>query len=161
MGMVDFPIESKEVQLVDSGHTKVFLVVFNLHLTKDKGFCPSTNKSGDIFLDLEGTFSGDDMTSHKSSNNLTIYEISEFLRNQDSYDSYYFPYLGTKHHNKSIPFVNVLYLDSFDKTLEYYNDIYPWTCSFQDLTSDGKSIYLNWKKLYPNSEIRLLTMANI
>lgn len=149
--LVKFPVESKLTQLIDSGLTKVFLVAFD------------PNKTGNIFLTLEGTFSGDDVTAHQalSTKDLTLDQISEVLINQDIQDQYYYPYLGTKYHHQSIPFIAVSQIGIFDKTIEYLSDIYPWTCSFHDLTKEGKEFYSKWKLYYPNLEVRILTMANI
>jgi hypothetical protein len=151
MELVNFPIGS-QYRVLDSGATKVFLVALN------------PNREGNISINLEGTFSGDDVTLHKSleiSNELLIEQIPNLLREQDIQDSFYFPCLGISEQPKSIPFVSVLHLGTFDMTIEYLKYICPWTCGFYDLTDSGRDIYLTWKKNYPDCEIRLLTMANI
>lgn len=152
--LVNFPIGvdgSTPIQIVDSGLTKVFLVAL------------SPRKNGNIFLDLEGTFSGDDITPHQalSTKDFTVEQISDLIKKQDIYDGFYFPYIGTKHHNRSIPFVAVSHLGTYKYTLEYLTDIHPWVCGFHNLTKAGQMMYMKWKEVYPNCDIRIITMANI
>lgn len=145
-GFVNFPNPfAKSIKPVDTGQTMVYLVAFS-----------DNTEQMLMELPLIGTFAGDDVTpknNHRLVDNQDI--IYNLKNNHLKSKDYYF--------NEDIPFkvISSILLGWSEYTYEYVDRVEPWSCTFRELTNEGKKLYYSMKKLHNDSEIRILTFNNI
>lgn len=157
-GFVNFPSAGRDIAKIDSGKTLVYLVAFEVDLEKDS--------MSNINLFQPGIFVSDDMTSRPIPihHNDTVEDIINRNKEQDFYDSLYFPKrvsLEEWKRNMSVDLISCICLGWSNHTFEYNGQIRFWNASFKDLTNEGKKLYYSIRKLHNNKEIRILTFNNI
>lgn len=165
-GFVNFPSGGREVAKIDSGKTLVYLVAFEVDLEQDS--------MSNINLFQPGIFVSDDMTSRPIPirPNDTVDDIIRRNKEQDFYDSLYFPNrsavekrmsstLDDWRRNMSIDLISCVCLGWSNFTYEHNSEIRFWNATFKDLTNEGKKLYYSFRKLHNNKEIRILTFNNI
>lgn len=153
-GFVNFPQESNTIYKIDTGKTLVYIACFEVDDTKDP-------KMSNINLFQPGSFVADDVIVRPSLEND---DISINNRNQDFYDSIYFPNLTSRDKIKkfmSIDLISCVCIGWINATYEYKNEIKFWNAGFRDLTHEGKNLYYSIRKLHNNKEVRILTFNNV
>ncbi len=141
-GFVTFPFNEFNLNTIDCGKTKVYLISFD---SNSKINLPK----------FEGNLCGDDMNPIKSYNTsiLNIDEAISCMNNEVDEDIIYL-----KENFKISSYI----LLGWSKYSYIYDDrIEPWVCSFKNLTTEGRKLYYSLKKLHNNSEIRILTFNKI
>jgi hypothetical protein len=154
-GFVNFPNDDRMYIRADSGKTLIYIVAFEV----------DQNKSPEISslnLFQPGTFVSDDVIFRPK------YEPEKNIisknKEQDFYDSLYFPNLKSNNEIKrlmSINLISCVCVGWCDWTYEYKNEIKFWNATFNDLTHEGRKIYYSLRKLHNNKEIRILTFSDI
>lgn len=158
-GFVNFPTAANtNIARIDSGKTLVYLVAFEVDEEKDN--------MSNINLFQPGIFVSDDMTSRPSPihNTDSVEEIIKRNKEQDFYDSLYFPTrtsLEDWKRTMSIDLISSVCLGWSNFTFEHNGQIKFWNATFKDLTNEGKKLYYSMRKLHNNKEIRILTFNNI
>lgn len=159
-GFVNFPYQSPNLKVVDSGKTLVYLVAFDMINTH------STKSDQNINLFMPGIFVSDDVVQRPEflKTQLSIDQLIDDQKQNDLYDSLYFPHIKSSDDLKrimSIPITSCVCIGWSDHTLEIKDEIKFWYASFRDLTNEGKKLYYSFKKLHSNKEVRILTFNNI
>jgi hypothetical protein len=145
-GFVNFPHHAaKSIKPVDTGQTMVYLVAFSENVEQMV-----------MELPLIGSFAGDDITPKNNYQFIDNQDIIDNLKNnQITSKDYYF--------SEDLPFkvISAILIGWSEYTYEYVDRIEPWSCTFRELTNEGKKLYYSMKKLHNDSEIRILTFNNI
>jgi hypothetical protein len=157
-GFVNFPSGGREVAKIDSGKTLVYLVAFEVDLEQDS--------MSNINLFQPGIFVSDDMVTRPAPirNNDTPDDVVRRNKEQDFYDSLYFPNrsaIENWRRGMSIDLISSVCLGWSNFTYEHNSEIRFWNATFKDLTNEGKKLYYSFRKLHNNKEIRILTFNNI
>ena len=155
-GYVNFPRPGHpNTQMVDSGETLVYLVAWD----RKKNNPTRANQ----YLELTGTFFGDDVMVRPRTISNSIEDIISGLKNHDTYDRMYFPNFHSDIIDKdlSIPLLSCNFIGWSKYTYEYKSDVTPCCISFRDLTAEGKKLYYSLKKLHNDKEVRILTFGNV
>lgn len=157
-GFIVFPSESDKISVIDSGKTLVYIVSFDVRNQKKLNFLENVN----IFS--PGIFISDDVLSRPDMDltNLSIDSFIEENKEQDNYDSLYFPNYRSEEYWKqqmSINLISSVCVGWIAKTYEFKDDISFWNATFTDLSFEGKNLYYGLKKLHNDKEIRILTFS--
>jgi hypothetical protein len=161
-GFVNFPIEGKMINRLETGKTFVYLVAFDSEDVSNKAY-----ELSNIRLLLTGTFISDDISMRsrpKISGKMSIDELIKNKLKDDEYDNLYFPNSLNKDDLKklmSIPMTTCICMGWSDYTFDIKEDLGFWSASFRDLTNEGRKLYYSIKKLHNNKEVRILTFNNI
>ena len=161
-GFVQFPLEGKMINRLDTGKTFVYLVAFDSEDVTNNAY-----ELSNLRLLLSGTFIADDISMRARSKTSGKMSIDELIKNKlkdDEYDNLYFPNSGDKDDLKklmSIPFTTCICMGWSDYTFEIKEDLGFWNASFRDLSNEGRKLYYSIKKLHNNKEVRILTFNNI
>lgn len=161
-GFVNFPLEGKMINRLETGKTFVYLVAFDSQDVSNNAY-----ELSNLRLLLSGTFIADDISMRsrpKISGKMSIDELIKNKLKDDEYDNLYFP----NSHNKdglkklmSIPMITCICMGWSDYTFDIKEDLGFWSASFRDLTNEGRKLYYSIKKLHNNKEVRILTFNNI
>lgn len=144
-GFVNFPQTSKLIKTLEFGSTQVYIVAFGHKLESQK-------------LQSIGKFCGDDVTPKLAglTRGKKLEEVVDELLHQDPTNkSYYFK------NGDSFPVISSVLIGWSKYSYEYNDRIEPWSCSFRELTNEGKKLYYSLKKLHNDCEIRILTFNQI
>jgi hypothetical protein len=161
-GFVNFPIEGKMINRLETGKTFVYLVAFDSEDVSNKAY-----ELSNLRLLLTGTFISDDISMRsrpKISGKMSIDELINNKLKDDEYDNLYFPNYCNKDDLKklmSIPMTTCICMGWSDYTFDIKEDLGFWSASFRDLTNEGRKLYYSIKKLHNNKEVRILTFSNI
>jgi hypothetical protein len=161
-GFVQFPLEGKMINRLDTGKTFVYLVAFDSEDVTNNAY-----ELSNLRLLLSGTFIADDISMRAKPKTSVKMSIDELIKNKlkdDEYDNLYFPNSGDKDDLKklmSIPFTTCICMGWSDYTFEIKEDLGFWNASFRDLSNEGRKLYYSIKKLHNNKEVRILTFNNI
>jgi hypothetical protein len=158
-GYIDFPIDNPKINSIDTGKTLVYLVVFDPIKRKYKD-----SKMENINLFSPGVFVSDDVMTRPpiKLNNTTLDSLIESDKEQQEYDSLYFPHFESKEELKrqmSINLVTAICIGWSNFSFELKNSIRFWNASFCNLTPEGRNLYYSIKKLHNNKEVRILTFS--
>lgn len=157
-GFVNFPIPSKDISRIDLGKTLVYLIAFEVDPEKDN--------MSNLNLFQPGIFVSDDVATRPAPIKCTDTHEDVVRRNreQDFYDSLYFPHRNSSENlerGMSINLISSVCLGWSNFTYEHNDQIRFWNATFKDLTNEGKKLYYSFRKLHNNKEIRILTFNNI
>ncbi len=149
-GFVNFPMEGRVFNKLQTGKTMVYLVTFDVIDLMNTPYDLSNTK-----LKLPGTFISDDVFPRKRTQefNMSIDEMIENQIKENELDSRYFPNDGN---TVSIPLTTCICLGWNEFTYVTKEDV-PYFVTFRDLTNEGKKLYYSIKKLHNNKEVRILT----
>ena len=160
-GFVNFPLEGKMINRLDTGKTFVYLVAFDAEDVTNNAYVLSN-----LRLLHQGNFVSDDISSRMRPK-VGKMSIDELIKNKikdDEYDNHYFPNNNDKDDLKkllSIPMTTCICMGWSEFTFEIKDDLGFWNASFRDLTNEGRKLYYSIKKLHNNKEVRILTFNNI
>jgi hypothetical protein len=152
-GFVNFPSVGKEINK-SNGKTIVYLVAFDTQDISNQPYVLSN-----LRILLPGEFVSDDITFRQRVKSMRL-SIDELVQNQkieNSYDKFYFPELN----ELSIPLTSAIAMGWSDYTYEKRDNQSFWVASFKDLTYEGRKLYYSIKKLHNNKEVRILTFNNV
>jgi hypothetical protein len=161
-GFVNFPLEGKMINRLETGKTFVYLVAFDSQDVSNNAY-----ELSNLRLLLSGTFIADDISMRsrpKISGKMSIDELIKNKLKDDEYDNLYFPNSLNKDGLKklmSIPMTTCICMGWSDYTFDIKEDLGFWSASFRDLTNEGRKLYYSIKKLHNNKEVRILTFNNI
>ena len=161
-GFVNFPLEGKMINRLETGKTFVYLVAFDSQDVSNNAY-----ELSNLRLLLSGTFIADDISMRsrpKISGKMSIDELIKNKLKDDEYDNLYFPNSLNKDGLKklmSIPMITCICMGWSDYTFDIKEDLGFWSASFRDLTNEGRKLYYSIKKLHNNKEVRILTFNNI
>ncbi len=161
-GFVNFPLEGKMINRLETGKTFVYLVAFDSQDVSNNAY-----ELSNLRLLLSGTFISDDISMRsrpKISGKMSIDELIKNKLKDDEYDNLYFPNSLNKDDLKklmSIPMTTCICMGWSDYTFDIKEDLGFWSASFRDLTNEGRKLYYSIKKLHNNKEVRILTFSNI
>lgn len=154
-GFVNFPTDDMLYLKADSGKTLVYIVAFEVDQNKSA-------ELSSVNLYQPGTFVADDVIfrpKYEPDKNI-IFKNKE----QDFYDSLYFPNLKSNNEFKKLMSINLIScvcVGWSDWSWEYKNEIKFWNATFDDLTHEGRKLYYSIRKLHNNKEVRILTFNNV
>jgi hypothetical protein len=161
-GFVNFPLEGKMINRLETGKTFVYLVAFDSQDVSNNAY-----ELSNLRLLLSGTFIADDISMRsrpKISGKMSIDELIKNKLKDDEYDNLYFPNSLNKDGLKklmSIPMTTCICMGWSDYTFDIKEELGFWSASFRDLTNEGRKLYYSIKKLHNNKEVRILTFNNI
>jgi hypothetical protein len=154
-GFVIFPSDNNLYLKTDSGKTLVYIVAFEVDQNK-------SSEISSVNLFQPGDFVADDVLFRPK------YDVDKNVihknKEQDFYDSLYFPHLTSNNSIKklmSINLISCICVGWCDWTYEYKNEIKFWNATFNDLTHEGRKLYYSLRKLHNNKEVRILTFNSI
>jgi hypothetical protein len=167
VGVVNFPIESKEYPNSGEGGMVVKLVVIGNKRNKSSweyGVCCGASVTEVMAEQIVGD---DKRPMPKDINDFTSLEaMNKSMAKVREWDGFYFPNLnkvwvrgdddiGMERYH-SVGFAAVIVMGSTGWS-GYSPEKGSWVCKYSDLTDDGKEIYKMIKKMYPKQELHLLT----
>jgi len=158
-GFINFPYNSNDISVIDSGKTLVYIVSFDIFKRGKK-----TSKMENLNLFSPGVFVSDDVIARPQVN-LEVNSLDSLIdthKAQDNYDQMYFPNFNSEEFWKkqmSINLVSAVCVGWANQSFEYKNDIKFWNATFRDLTPEGRNLYYSLKKLHNNKEVRILTFS--
>lgn len=157
-GFINFPNNNNKIACIDSGKTLVYLVAF------EQAFQKKNSRMNNINLFSPGIFVSDDIVARPKVdlNKVDIDTLLDSQKEQDNYDSMYFPNISSKEELRrlmSINMISAICVGWSNQSYEFRSDISFWNATFNDLTYQGKNLYYNIKKLHNNKEVRLITFS--
>lgn len=156
-GFVHFPIAGKVIDRTENGKTFVYLVAFDAEDISNSAY-----ELSNLRLVRPGDMVADDI-SFRIRPKVTNMSVDEFIKSnqkEQEFESIYFPNSNEEDSIKSlmsIPMTTCICLGWSEYSYELKDDLGFWSCSFRDLTNEGRKLYYSIKKLHNNKEVRILT----
>jgi hypothetical protein len=161
-GCVNFPVNDPSWENSKEGGMVVKLVVADNREFDDQfGMCCGAQ----VFDVLTELLLGDDKCPppEKPENYDTAAAVLEYEQARIVWESNYFPHLnspdkdlgGARYLSRDYLAVAVLGTTGWSGWADLEGRY--WTCTFEDLTDEGKTLYRQMEKLYPGCELHLLT----
>jgi hypothetical protein len=135
-GFVNFPKSGMK-----TGGTNIYLIAFSAF----------EDVNSDIIFSPKGNYVGDDHYIHQFHKGETLDGYLNNIKNQRPLNKIY----------ESFSLKSCILLGWSNYSYEGNSgSAIPWTCSFRDLTSEGRKLYYSIKKLHNECEVRILTFKN-